>query len=95
MRWWPVAATVSAAAFVVSVGLFALAPSVVNLCAKVDQAATCEPLVFGARSLVVGSGAVFSASLVAALYTALLTRAAEREREDSRPLVSVHARKRH
>ena len=97
MRWWPVAATVSAAAFVVAMGSFLLAPSFVALCDSMGEPGRCDSFVFGARSLVVGSGAFLTASLVAGLYTALLSRTLHLggPEEDTRPLVSVHARRRH
>ncbi|HVM44738.1 MAG TPA: hypothetical protein VM582_02290 [Candidatus Thermoplasmatota archaeon] len=94
MRWWPLAASVSGAAFVLSLGALALAPSVVKLCASLGGG--CAAFDVGARSLVVGSGSFLAASLVAGLYTVLLTRHLDAARRDSRPLVSVHApRRRH
>ena len=96
MRWWPVAAAVSASIFVISLGFFAFAPSIVALCGQVGEASTCEPLVTGSRALVVGSGAFLTASLVAGLYTALLAhKMVNASDKDTRPLVSVHARRRH
>lgn len=95
MRWWPVAATVSASVFVVSLGAFFVAPSISAFCGQVGG--SCDGFPLAARSMVVGSGAFLAASLVAGLYTALLVRnmLGRRVEEDTRPLVSVHARRRH
>ena len=95
MRWWPVAATVSATVFVVSLGGFFVSPSIAAFCEQMGG--SCEEFSLASRSLVVGSGAFLTASLVAGLYTALLVRNMVRRghEDDDRPLVSVHPRRRH
>lgn len=95
MRWWPVAAATSATVFVISLAGFFVAPSIGAFCAQMGG--SCEEFGAAARSLVVGSGAFFAASLVAGLYTALLVRTMARRgpEGDTRPLVSVHPRRRH
>lgn len=94
MRWWPVAATASASIFVISLAAFAVAPSIGAFCDQMGG--SCNEFSLAARSLVVGSGAFLAASLVAGLYTSLLARRmGHHAQNDTRPLVSVHARRRH
>ncbi|HUR69388.1 MAG TPA: hypothetical protein VM370_09095 [Candidatus Thermoplasmatota archaeon] len=80
MRWWLGAATVAAIAFVE-----ALAALIASLWLPVLR----EP----ARAFVVGSGSMLAAFTVVALYTALL-RQVEAPLRDTRPLVSMHPRRR-
>lgn len=95
MHWWPMAASVSAAFFVVALAAITVAPAIEKLCGEdLARSTVCDRLLMAARSLVVGSGALLAAALVAGTYTVLLARAG-RPRADDRPLVSIRARRRH
>lgn len=95
MRWWPAAAATSATVFVISLAGFFVSPSIAAFCAQIGG--SCDEFNGIARSLVVGSGSFLAASLVAGLYTGFLVRSMARRGgdKDTRPLVSVHARRRH
>lgn len=97
MTWWPVAAMTAASVFVVSMGALLAAPAAMPLCGRDDAgigtAVACDALLSFLRGLVVLSGAALAAALVAGLHAALAGRVV-RGREDTRPLVSVHPRRR-
>lgn len=83
MRGWPALSLVAATAFALSLTMF--------LVAKLLPAAWGDPMAETMRSFVVGSGGILAATLVIALYDALL-RQVQGDR-DPRPLVSMHPRR--
>lgn len=91
MRWWPVFALGTAAAFLVSLGGFAVAVSALDQCPPPGD--YCDALVGMARWASVISGAALTMALVGGLHAALLAPRNGAE-SDARPLVSVHARRR-